>query len=176
MYPANIPIMNWSSISSFVCFVWVYVFVKKEGRAERQKRKNGDQKQQSGERQCQREKERDRKTQRQEKRLCLTMCTYIACEVMSSLFLLGGVPGLASCQPSGEPNDSFDPIRISAKSTLCSLRACTRQLTKRPPSMPTLCANQPCPASARLTCRHWVNTAARRRHFAESVLTQQTLN
>lgn len=97
-------------------------------------------------------------------------------KVMSSLFLLGGVPGLASCQPSREPNDSFDPIRISAKSTLCSLRACTCQLTTRPPSMPTLCANQPWPVSARLTCRHWVNTAACRKHFAESVLTQKALN
>ncbi|MEQ2291190.1 hypothetical protein AMECASPLE_010887 [Ameca splendens] len=37
---------------------------------------------------------------------------------------------LASCQPSWEPNDSFDPIRISAKSTLCSLR---RHLTTCPP-------------------------------------------
>lgn len=95
---------------------------------------------------------------------------------MSSLFLLGGVPGLASCQPSGEPNDSFDPIRISAKSTLCSLRACTRQLTTCPPSTATLCANQPCPVSARLTCRHRVSTAAHRRRFAESVLTQRSLN
>lgn len=95
---------------------------------------------------------------------------------MLSLFLLGGVPGLASCQPSGEPNDSFDPIRMSAKSTLCSLRACTRQLTTRPPSVPTLRANQPCPVSARLTCRHWVNAAAWRRRSAESALTQQTLN
>lgn len=56
-----------------------------------------------------------------------------AVKAMSSLFLLGGVPGLASCQPSREPNDSFDPIRIGAKSTLCSLRAGTCQLTTRPP-------------------------------------------
>lgn len=90
---------------------------------------------------------------------------------MSSLFLLGGVPGLASCQPLREPNDSFDPIRICAKSTLCSLRACTCQLTTRPPSISTLCANQPCPASARLTCHHWVNTAGCRKQFAESVPT-----
>ncbi|KAI9531846.1 hypothetical protein NQZ68_037812 [Dissostichus eleginoides] len=87
---------------------------------------------------------------------------------MLSRFLLGGVPGLASCQPSREPNDSFDTIRISAKSTLCSLRACTRQLTTRPPSTPTLCAKQPRSVSARLTCRHWVNTAAYRKHFAVS--------
>lgn len=56
-----------------------------------------------------------------------------AMKAMSSLFLLGAVPGLASCQPSREPNDSFDPIRISAKSTLCSLRAGTCQLTTQPP-------------------------------------------
>ncbi|CAB1425912.1 unnamed protein product [Pleuronectes platessa] len=50
-------------------------------------------------------------------------------------FLLGGVPGLASCQPSREPNDSFDPIRICAKSTLCSLRAAHASLQ---------CARPPC--------------------------------
>lgn len=68
-----------------------------------------------------------------EVRLCLTMYTYRLVKAMSSLFLLGGMPGLASCQPSREPNDSFDPIRIGAKSTLCSLRAGTCQLTTRPP-------------------------------------------
>lgn len=99
------------------------------------------------------------------------MLTYPA-KAMSSHFRLGGAPGLASCQPSREPNDSFDPIRISAKSTLCSLRARTCQLTTRPPSMPTLCASQPCPLCARLTCHRWVNTAACRDPIAESALTQ----
>lgn len=102
----------------------------KKGNAERdRKEKNGNLKQQSWERQI-------KKPKKKKKRLWLCVLTQPV-KAMSSLFLLGGVPGLASCQPSEEPNDSFDPIRISAKSTLCSLRACTRQLTTRPPSMPT---------------------------------------
>lgn len=93
---------------------------------------------------------RQKKKYSQKKRSCVWLCVLTQpVKVMSSPFFLGGVPGLASCQPSGEPNDSFDPIRISAKSTLCSLRACARQLTTRPPSMMTLCANQPCPVSAK---------------------------
>lgn len=63
---------------------------------------------------------------------------YLHSLVKVILFLVfpGGVPGLASCQPSGEPNDSFDPIRIRAKSTLCSLRACIRQLKRARLPMP----------------------------------------
>lgn len=97
-----------------------------------------------------------------------------------SLFLLGGVPGLASCQPSGEPNDSFDPIRISAKSTLCSLRGCTRQLATHPPSM-WLCSRPSVPTIHALwvpdspVITGWTRQHGGK-HFAESVLIQQTLN
>lgn len=147
--------------------------VKKAGKTERQKRKNGDQKQHSRKRQCQRDKERGRK--RKEAVFVYVYLTWPV-KVMSSLFLLGGVPGLASCKPMGEPNDSFDPIRMCAKSTLCSLGPRTRQLTTRPPSTPTLCANQPCPVSARLTCHHRVNTVACRKHCTEYALTQQNIN
>lgn len=116
---------------------------------------------------------RDRERKHSQKRIgCARPCVLTQpVKVMSAPFLLGAMPGLASCQPSREPNDSFDPIRISAKSTLCSLRACTCQLTTRPPSTPTLCASQPCPVSTGLTCRHWVNAG-----FAESVLGQKSLN
>lgn len=94
-------------------------------------------------------------------------------KVTLSLFLLGAVPGLASCQPSGEPNDSFDPIRISAKSTLCSLRACTRQLTTCPPLPHSSTADTACQPT--MPCKCQVSTAAWGLCFAESVLIQHSL-
>lgn len=114
------PIVIWSSISSILLFhVWTCII-------NRQKRWT------------------DSTVKENERQLCY----YVAVTATLCLLLLGCVPGLAYCQPSGEPNDSFDPIRISAKSTLCSLRARISQLTMRPPSarlrrwpsVPTICA------------------------------------
>lgn len=98
---------------------------------------------------------RDRQCRKQEIKLYGAL-THPA-RLPSSHFHPGAVPGLASCQPSREPNDSFDPIRILAKSTLCSLRAHTCQLTTRPPSAPTLCASQRRPRRASLTCHRRAN-------------------
>lgn len=103
-------------------------------------------------------------------------CFYFACispaKVTSSLFLLGAVPGLASCQLSGEPNDSFDPIRIGAKSTLCSLRTCTRQLTTYPPLPRSSVADTACQPTMPCMCQ--VSAGAMAKRFAESVLIQHT--
>lgn len=157
-----------TSICSFVCCLWVCMWL-----AEMEIRNNATRRIEIKSNKVGRGSAKEgRKTV---KRGCVPLCVLIQpVKVMSSLFLLGAVPGLASCQPSGEPNDSFDPIRISAKSTLCSLRACTRQLTTRPPSMPTLRAKQPCPVSGSFTCQRWVNASPCREHFAESALSQHT--
>lgn len=60
------------------------------------------------------------KKKKTEAHVCL--CTYVSLENGVSLpSWWRARPGLLSA--IGESNDSFDPIRISAKSTLCSLRA-----------------------------------------------------
>ncbi|MED6233011.1 hypothetical protein ATANTOWER_005693 [Ataeniobius toweri] len=61
---------------------------------------------------------------------------------------------LASCQPSWEPNDSFDPIRISAKSTLCSLR---HHLTTCPPLPRSSVVDAACQPT--MPCKCQVRTA-----------------
>lgn len=107
-----------------MCSYVLFKIERKKSQREEGKRKNGTQRQQ---------KNVAKKPESQRKWGCAWLCILTGCEsdVVSLPFWWRA--SLASCQPSREPNDSFDPIRTGAKSTLCSLRAGTCQLTTRPP-------------------------------------------